>query len=321
MGSRALRIPHDLSGAAPVPLTGPVVVVDRRAALGARRRRDARCAQPDHRTVAGAAVTPDGLHRTPTHLRRPRLGVRPRSDARFAAPTHEGGVRRGGRRSCTKSGSPPSATPTKRGPTFADGESTTRASPTAGPTGCWHLPHPGPALEPGSGNRTSDPNDPHTARPTSPRATNALSSAHRSRRQPHHEGRQRIDSCAQPTAVQVCGRALALSTFRRRRWPRSWVLEGRRAVDAERDVVDVAEPPVLARFVGLDERMLRAHGSARWRGGWGSCRSSRRAHTTCTSGGAPIGRRCAGSPRSLRCSVPHRRPGRGACSRRSSASS
>ena len=31
--------------------------------------------------------------------------------------------------------------------------------------------------------------------------------------------------------------------------------EGGSAVDLERQVVDVAVPPVLARFVGLDDRM------------------------------------------------------------------
>jgi hypothetical protein len=34
------------------------------------------------------------------------------------------------------------------------------------------------------------------------------------------------------------------------------MFERRRVRDGERDVVDVAEPPVLSRLIGLDERML-----------------------------------------------------------------
>ena len=36
----------------------------------------------------------------------------------------------------------------------------------------------------------------------------------------------------------------------------SWVRERRRVVDEEGDVVEVAEPPVLARLVGLDDRVV-----------------------------------------------------------------
>ena len=70
-----------------------------------------------------------------------------------------------------------------------------------------------------------------------------------------------------------------------------WAKDGA-SVDGEGDLVDVAPPPVLSRLVRLDERDGGRRGSGRWRGGWASCRSSRRGRTTCRCAGAPTGRRC-----------------------------
>ena len=85
-----------------------------------------------------------------------------------------------------------------------------RASPTAGLAACWRPPHPGPAPEPGSGNRTSTPTTGTPIPPTSPKATNALSSRHRTRRFPQRETRDH------EPAREIAFASLQASTMPRR---------------------------------------------------------------------------------------------------------
>ena len=56
-----------------------------------------------------------------------------------------------------------------------------------------------------------------------------------------------------------------------------------------------------------------AHGSAPWRAGWGSCHSSRHAHSACTAEDVPTFHRSAGSPHSLSLTARRTRRCRDAC--------
>ena len=90
---------------------------------------------------------------------------------------------------------------------------------------------------------------------------------------------------------------------------------GRGAVGLEHELVGVAPPPVLARLVGADERVVGVRvevgGGVPVRGAVAAADVAARPGT---SAGAPNARRCAGSPRSPRSTARRRRRCRGGCS-------
>ena len=125
---------------------------------------------------------------------------------------------------------------------------------------------------------------------------------------------ERVGCLRQAALGELLGQASQPSTRRAHRGharspsgdPCSGMGELRGVVDEEHEVVGVAVPPVLARFVRLDERMVIGAEVGRRVAVGRAVAAARHARTTCRGAGAPTGRPCEGSPRSRRCSVSHR---------------